>query len=267
MQNDSHYVTFKHSTMPEWEFVREVAKQAGCRLLLDINKVYVNAKNHGFSAEAYLHSIPSDLVGQIHLDGHTDKGKFIFDTHSSPVIEEVWDLYRLALERWGTKPTLIEWDEDIPPFERLVEEAQKARRIYELAPSPCSSPPQKGERIGEGVRPPSMDTSIPSLREIELHLRDVIEKGPEEPQKKSWLEAVLNPQGGESPAVRIQVYREGYAARTRGTLLEMYPAIARVLGEEVFGGAAEGYAHAYPSHHYNLNLKGASFAEFLSASP
>ena len=135
LENVSAYVTFRHSTMPEWEFLTAVAQRSGCGILLDLNNIYVNAYNHQFDARDYLRHIPGELVGQFHLAGHTDMGAYLFDTHSRPVIDAVWGLYRNALDRWGPVTTLIEWDEEIPPFPRLAEEADRARAIAaELAP-------------------------------------------------------------------------------------------------------------------------------------
>ena len=130
LENVSTYVTYRHSTMPEWQFLTEVAERSGCGILLDLNNIYVNAYNHQFDPAEYLRHIPGELVGQFHLAGHTDMGTYLFDTHSRPVIDAVWSLYREALSRWGPVTTLIEWDEDIPPFPVLAEEAEKARAIY-----------------------------------------------------------------------------------------------------------------------------------------
>jgi uncharacterized protein (UPF0276 family) len=130
LENISTYVTYRHSTMPEWEFLTVVAQRAGCGILLDLNNIYVNAYNHQFDPREFLRHIPGELVGQFHLAGHTDPGGYLFDTHSRPVIDEVWELYQQALQRWGPVTTLIEWDEDIPAFSRLAEEAEKARAIY-----------------------------------------------------------------------------------------------------------------------------------------
>ncbi len=130
LENVSTYVTYRHSTMPEWEFLTEVARRSDCGILLDLNNIYVNAYNHQFDPYEYLAHVPGELVGQFHLAGHTDMGSYLFDTHSRPVIDAVWDLYRDALKRWGPVTTLIEWDEDIPPFSQLAEEAEKARAIY-----------------------------------------------------------------------------------------------------------------------------------------
>jgi uncharacterized protein (UPF0276 family) len=130
LENVSAYVTYRHSTMPEWEFLTEVARRSGCGLLLDLNNAYVNGRNHHLDPAGFL-TIPGELIGQFHLAGHTDMGAYLFDTHSRPIIDEVWALYRQALERWGPVTTLIEWDEDIPPFERLADEAATARQIYQ----------------------------------------------------------------------------------------------------------------------------------------
>ena len=129
LENVSTYITYQHSTMPEWQFLVEVARRSGCGLLLDLNNVFVNAINHRFGPHEYLTRIHGELVGQFHLAGHTDMGPYLFDTHSRPVIDEVWALYRQALRQWGPVSTLIEWDEDIPPFERLAQEAAAARAI------------------------------------------------------------------------------------------------------------------------------------------
>ncbi len=136
LENVSAYVTYQHSTMPEWEFLAEVARRSGCGILLDLNNVYVNAYNHQFDPYEYLDGIPAHVVGQFHLAGHTDLGSYLFDTHSRPVGPDVWEMYRAALGRWGPIATLIEWDEQIPPFARLAEEADKARAIYAQFGSP-----------------------------------------------------------------------------------------------------------------------------------
>jgi uncharacterized protein (UPF0276 family) len=129
LENVSSYVAFRGSTMPEWEFVAGVAERADCGILLDINNVYVSARNHGFDARAYLAAIPPDRVGQFHLAGHSDRGTYLFDTHDAPVADAVWDLYAAAVRRFGRVPALIEWDEHVPALERLVEESRAAATI------------------------------------------------------------------------------------------------------------------------------------------
>jgi uncharacterized protein (UPF0276 family) len=129
IENVSSYLTYRHSTLSEWEFLAAVVERADCGLLLDVNNVHVTATNHGFSAEAYLDGLPVDRVGQIHLAGHTDLGAYLFDTHDGPVVEPVWDLYRRVLRRFGRVSTLVEWDDDIPDLEVVAAEAERARAV------------------------------------------------------------------------------------------------------------------------------------------
>jgi hypothetical protein len=129
LENVSSYLTYSHSTIPEWEFLGAVAERADCGLLLDVNNVHVSAVNHGFAAGTYLAGLPADRVGQIHLAGHTDMGAYLFDTHDGPVIEAVWDLYREAVRRFGRVSTLVEWDDRIPDLELVCAEAERARAV------------------------------------------------------------------------------------------------------------------------------------------
>jgi uncharacterized protein (UPF0276 family) len=129
LENVSSYLTYTSSEMTEWEFLSAVAEEADCAILLDVNNIYVSSYNHTFDPNAYVDGVPHRRVVQIHLAGHTNKGKYILDTHSDHVIDPVWDLYRRALCRTGPVSTLIEWDDDIPPFPELAAEAAKARAI------------------------------------------------------------------------------------------------------------------------------------------
>jgi uncharacterized protein (UPF0276 family) len=127
VENVSSYLTYTHSTLPEWEFLAAMAEGADCGLLLDVNNVYVSALNHGFSPDDYLAGLPVDRVGQIHLAGHTDMGTHLLDTHDGPVIEPVWRLYQEAVRRFGRVSTLVEWDDHIPALEVVCAEAERAR--------------------------------------------------------------------------------------------------------------------------------------------
>ncbi len=130
VENPSSYLQFAASAIPEWEFLAEVARRSGCGILLDVNNIYVSCRNHGFNATQYLAALPAAAIGEIHLAGHTVKqlpeGEILIDTHGAPVSEQVWALYREALARFGARPTLVEWDNDLPPLATLVEEARRA---------------------------------------------------------------------------------------------------------------------------------------------
>lgn len=135
VENVSSYLAWRHSTMTEWAFVTALARRTGCGILLDVNNIYVNSVNHGFDPEEYVRAIPPEWVGEIHLAGFTVKenlgAPLLIDSHNRRVSEEVWSLYRLALAHCGSRPTLIEWDQDIPALEVLRDEAQHAQGILD----------------------------------------------------------------------------------------------------------------------------------------
>jgi uncharacterized protein (UPF0276 family) len=133
LENPSTYITYAESTIAEHDFLAAVAVAADCGILLDVNNVFVSAYNHGLDARRYLDAIPAERVGQFHLAGHRHMGDWLLDSHDHPVPEDVWSLYREAVRRYGPRSTLIEWDDDIPPLERLVAEAQRSAREEALA--------------------------------------------------------------------------------------------------------------------------------------
>ncbi|MGH8316021.1 MAG: MNIO family bufferin maturase [Steroidobacterales bacterium] len=131
IENPSTYLRFKHSTIPEWEFLASVARRTGCGILCDVNNIYVSACNHGWDASNYLAALPADAIGEIHLAGHSvhqlDSGTALrIDDHGSRVAPAVWKLYVEALERFGPVATLIEWDTDVPALDMLLDEAAQA---------------------------------------------------------------------------------------------------------------------------------------------
>jgi uncharacterized protein len=137
IENPSSYLQYTHSTIPEWDFLAEVARITGCGILLDINNIHVSATNHGYDAQQYLRAIPANKVREMHLAGFTvnryPEGEILIDTHNAPVADEVWALYRQAVKRLGNLPTLIEWDTDLPPLSVLLNEARRADEIMEKA--------------------------------------------------------------------------------------------------------------------------------------
>lgn len=131
IENVSSYLSYKQSTMTEWDFVKIMIEEADCDLLLDINNIYVSAKNHKFDPLTYLKDLPKARIKEMHLAGFEDQGRYLLDTHSQPVHAPVWQLYEKAQSQFGAIPTLIEWDLNIPPFEMLLEESQKAIAIQQ----------------------------------------------------------------------------------------------------------------------------------------
>lgn len=129
LENVSSYLEFRVSSMPEWEFLAAVAQQADCHILLDVNNIYVSARNHDFDPVAYLRHVPTDRVRQFHLAGYSDRGTFLHDTHDHPVSDPVWQLYAEAVRRFGALPALVEWDDNLPPLHEVVAQADRARGI------------------------------------------------------------------------------------------------------------------------------------------
>lgn len=136
VENPSTYLRYRHSTIPEAQFMAALASRTGCAILCDVNNIYVSACNHGFDAGAYLRALPAAAVAEIHLAGHRlrrlEDGRSIrIDDHGARVAPEVWSLYREAVALFGRRPTLIEWDTGVPPLAVLLDEAAKAQRILQ----------------------------------------------------------------------------------------------------------------------------------------
>jgi uncharacterized protein (UPF0276 family) len=129
IENPSSYMTFAESVMSEWEFLDALCARTGCELLLDVNNIFVSARNHGFDPLLYLAGVPAGRVRQIHLAGHSQGRECLIDTHDRPVPPAVWALYAAAVERFGSVPTMIERDDDIPPLSELLAELDIARSI------------------------------------------------------------------------------------------------------------------------------------------
>lgn len=133
LENPATYLCFAQSTIPETDFLTEVASRTGCGLLLDVNNVFVSCTNHGTDPRRWLAGFPLHLVGEIHLGGHDTEdlpsGPLLIDSHGAPVADPVWTLYAEVIARAGPLPTLIEWDNDLPEWPVLAAEAARAARI------------------------------------------------------------------------------------------------------------------------------------------
>jgi uncharacterized protein len=143
LENPSSYLGFGTSTMSELEFLGGLVRRTGCQLLCDVSNVYLSAHNMGYDAYAYIDGLPVEAIGELHLGGFTaeqDEAKpgaeILIDTHAARVAEPVWDLYAHAISRFGAKPTLIEWDNDIPTFATLLAEAKHADEVASRALAP-----------------------------------------------------------------------------------------------------------------------------------
>lgn len=129
LENVSSYVSYAVSEMTEWQFLAQLAAEADCDILLDVNNIYVSSVNHGFDPMEFLLGVPVQRVRQIHLAGHQNHGNYLIDTHDEPIVDAVWDLYRVARRRFGDVATMIERDDNIPPLADLVAELDIARTL------------------------------------------------------------------------------------------------------------------------------------------
>ncbi|HYD48838.1 MAG TPA: DUF692 family protein [Terriglobales bacterium] len=242
LENPSSYIGFAQSRLREWEMLAELARRADCGILLDINNVYVSARNLGFDPLEYIDGLPANRVVQIHLAGFTDMGGYLFDTHSAPVHAEVWQLYRYAVRRFGAVSTLVEWDADLPSFERVCEEVGIARQIVREESDSLLCDDRDG------------------LRTVQQQVAQCIVDGggPGE-----WLKL---PDGCDAHA-RIHVYAAGYLARLRSALQEAYPALAHLCGRRRFAELVDRFVAVSPPVTYDLNQCGAGLRDYLGGDP
>jgi uncharacterized protein len=150
LENPSSYVAFRSSAIPECDFLAAVAQRADCGILLDVNNVYVSARNLGFDPGEYLSAIPPDRVHEIHLAGHRDLGGLLADTHEGPVPSAVWELYREAVRRFGPVPTIVEWDTAVPELDTMVAESRRAALIEKEVCGEAGGTPAEVRLAGHG---------------------------------------------------------------------------------------------------------------------
>jgi len=136
VENPSSYIGFSSTTMGEAEFLSELVVRTGCRLLCDVSNAYVSARNMAYDPYHYIDSFLADAIAEVHLGGYTPEGNLLIDTHAAPIADPAWDLFEYAVRRFGLKPTLIEWDNEIPSLVTLVNEAARAEAIASGALQP-----------------------------------------------------------------------------------------------------------------------------------
>jgi uncharacterized protein (UPF0276 family) len=263
LENASVYLSFTRSEMSEAEFMRRLVKRTGCGILLDLNNLHVNLRNTGADPYEYFEKLPASSVLQMHLAGYSDPGTFYFDTHSAPVHEPVWDLFRQAMRLYPMVPVCIEWDENIPEFEVLEAEVEKARRIRSEVISE--------DRDYPGILSKKEAVSFQTNRDIALnHL-------PDDPYldvvQRSFcdllhtgvlqLKAGFRPAGEMKDEDALRLYASGYVARREEVLTENYRGTLRIMGEREFYKQVHAYLSEELSRQYDLNRFGRSFPEFL----
>jgi len=259
LENVSTYVRFRDDAMSEAEFMAALVRRTGCGLLLDVNNLYVNQRNHGEDAMAALAAIAPGSVGEIHLAGHLETAAAVIDHHGAAVAEPVWALYRAALARFGRVPTLVEWDTDIPPFDELLAEARKADRLAADVDAAAPSAEPFTWRTAAATRVRKSAQEPPELAARQQAFAAALFA----PDAGTPLLAQLKGEGGDALDHAFALYRGNLVATWDKTLSAAYPVLSQLVGDEFFSALGRAYGMANPSRDADLNRFGASFAQFL----
>ncbi|MBY0556645.1 MAG: DUF692 family protein, partial [Burkholderiaceae bacterium] len=248
LENVSSYLRYHDDAMSEAEFLAALVARTGCGLLLDVNNLYVNQCNHGEDARAALAAIAPGTVGEIHLAGHLVTPQAVIDHHGAPVSEAVWELYQLALQRFGGVPTLIEWDTDIPALEVLLADAEKAATLQQRHSASTLTALFK---TAAPVQPAS--TTLDQHQQLFASALFDVQQTPQ----------ALALFKGQQTEHRLALYRGNLTVNWSKTLASAYPVVRQLVGDEFFDGLARAYGRAWPSGDPDLNLFGDHFEAFL----
>ncbi|NBX65382.1 MAG: DUF692 family protein [Proteobacteria bacterium] len=252
LENPSTYLEFKTSTIPEEDFIARMAEGSGCGLLLDVNNVYVSCYNHRKSAQRYIDALPLSHVAQIHLAGHTNKETHIVDTHDGPVIDDVWQLYRYAISKAGFISTMVEWDDNIPPFDVVNAELLKARAAAAAAHEYANLP-------DFSVAAPAYVSNIAvSLPAAQNRMLDAILKG-NDTDPAQWIRE----KDSFNPQDQLNVYIHGYRLRLIEVTSQDYPVLRRYLGKAKMDTLLRDFVNAVPSSFYDAGKYPASLPAFM----
>ena len=256
LENPSTYLEFKHSSMPEAEFIARMAEESGCNLLLDVNNVYVTCFNHRLDPKTYLDTLPLERVIQIHLSGHTNKGTHIIDTHDDHVVDDVWQLYQYVLHKAGRVPnTMVEWDDNIPEFTVLFDELGKAKTAAKKSIS-FTLPDLYQEQM------PQRANHETPLREAQHHMQTAIMQGMQfDSQPESWIRS----KEAFAPKDQLGVYINAYRFRLNDVVAEDYPVLKACLGEKRFNQLIWDFVNSETSTHFNIGRFALKLPGFMNA--
>lgn len=265
LENASYYLQLPGGTMGEGELLRRVLEAADCGLLLDVNNVYVNAMNHGYDPWAFMTALPLERVMQVHLAGHEVLPDGMrFDTHGAPVPDPVWELYGRLVERIGDVPTLIEWDNDVPAWDVLMDEADRAAAVRDAALAQRAAG-ARGERERAPVDIVRRDTPplVPSQqaqdpRAVVATVARAIDGSV--PVAEAAATLGLDAHGTQ----RLGFYRDAIHGHATRILHLLYADTRDALGAERFRGHVQAYAAAHPMRDYEWNATAAAFPEHLA---
>ena len=257
LENPSTYLEFKHSTIPEAEFIATMAKEADCHILLDVNNVFVTCFNHRLNPKTYLDALPLGRVIQIHLSGHSNKGNHIIDTHDDHVVDEVWNLYKYVVHHTGYVPnTMIEWDDHIPDFPILYAELQKAK--YAADDAAKFTLPLALNRECEA----SHDNEM-TLSKAQLHMQQAIMQGGKfESAPDTWIRT----KDDFAPDEQLMVYVNSYRHRLHDVVAEDYPVLKFDLGDQPFHDLIWDFVGKAQPDHFNIGRFALKLPNFIKTA-
>ena len=260
LENVSSYIRYSSSRTTEWEFLNYIAQQANCKLLLDVNNIYVSSVNHSFNPQDYLNGLDTQLIQQIHLAGHSHYGNYIVDTHDAPICEDVWSLYAKACNRFGAVSTMIERDANIPPLEELIQELDRARQIFAQSSINAPSQPLPATSLANhsGDWSPSNLVTSFSVQNNQDVFSEIVRgpnllKAPPQFDSKGQLDA----QHG------LAIYHNAYRARLVEVLADVFSHTRLFCGSDYFEQLAHLYVESHTPSARSLNFYGDFFADFL----
>jgi uncharacterized protein (UPF0276 family) len=271
LENVSSYIDFKHNAASEWQFLAYIAQAADCKLLVDVNNIYVSSVNHRFDPLEYLQALPAHRVQQIHLAGHSDHGHYIVDTHDNPVTQAVWDLYAKACQRFGPVATMIERDDNIPPLPVLIEELGLARSIAaNVFDRPATTDDHKGyagepghSQTAQPAAPPPAAQPAVALAQVQQRMHAFI-LGRPAPLDAPMTSLVADAAGVDA-AQRLGIYHHAYRARLAEVLADSFAKTVLYMGSSTFEQHARDFAVSHPPMSRSLSRYGADFPAYLAA--
>jgi uncharacterized protein (UPF0276 family) len=242
LENPSTYLEFSDSYIPEWEFINELLVKADCNLLLDINNLYVNCFNHNYNPYTYINTLNADKVVQIHMAGHENYGTHIIDTHNSPIIPEVLDLYQYTIQKIGLRNSMIEWDADIPELPVLIQELEKLKKTANKTVF------EKPSKIILDATSNVKTKQAPALNSLYKLMQESIYH-PEHIKNIDWIKKGIK----ALPKEQLEVYVFGYRKRLMDAIRESYPITEKLLGLESFNKLITAITAHNPSIYYDIN--------------
>lgn len=262
LENPSAYVAFAASDMTEADFLAELSRRTGCGLLLDVNNLFVNSKNLGTAVDHYLAALSAESIGYFHLAGHTVRPDIRIDTHDEQVPDEVWAVYKDAVQRFPKVATLIEWDDHLPELPRLIAELDKAREAHAsaLTASRAAVTMPTGRVSTEPVQATSSQGASWATLQSELWRMVTARQSIEGDDKGlSMLDANLP----ASSLVGINVYADAYHLRISDVARDVFPSLVNVLGIETFNRLIVAYLGEHPSRDVSIKYAISGFPAYL----